>query len=99
MKWNTKKSVILRSKETQEHKFVLSGIRLRIGREVKYLAVTITDEGISDSKLVDRIKKSKKCAREYFRRLGRLHETVCIQQDPYASTNPSCNQDGNTACT
>ncbi len=52
MKWNTKKSVILRSKETEEHKFFLSGIRLRMRREVKYLGVTITDEGISDSKLL-----------------------------------------------
>ncbi len=38
-------------------------------REVKYLGVTITDEGISDSKLVDRIKKSKNVLGE-LRRLG-----------------------------
>ncbi len=36
---------------------------------VKYLGVTITDEGISDSKLVDRIKKSKNVP-GVLRRLG-----------------------------
>ncbi len=38
-------------------------------REVKYLGVTITDEGISDSKLVERIKKSKNVL-GVLRRLG-----------------------------
>ncbi len=59
MKWNTKKSVIVRFKETREYNFFLSWIRMRMRREVKNLGVTITDDGISDSKLVDRIKKSK----------------------------------------
>ncbi len=38
-------------------------------QEVKYLGVTITEEGISDSKLVDRIKKAKNIL-EVLRRLG-----------------------------
>ncbi len=69
MKWNTKKSVILRSKYTQGHEFFFSGVRLRSVIEVKYLGRTITEEGISDSKLVDRIKKAENVL-GVLRRLG-----------------------------
>ncbi len=54
MKWNTKKKndSSLQRKHKKKNVF-LSGIRLRMRREVKYLGVQITDEVISDSKLVD----------------------------------------------
>ncbi len=38
--------------------------------EAKYLGVTLTEEGVSDSKMVERIKKAKKNVLGVLRRLG-----------------------------
>ncbi len=64
-----KKSVVIWTKDRRSHEFKLAGHTLKKVREAKYLGVTITEDGVSDSKTVERIKKGKNVL-GVLRRLG-----------------------------
>ncbi len=60
MRWNPKKEFCsVEPKTTCKHEFTLAGCTLKKVHEAKYLGVTLTEEGVSDSKMVERIKKAK----------------------------------------
>ncbi len=63
------KSVVIWTKDTRSHEFNLADHTLKKVREAKYLGVTITEDGVSDSKTVERMKKRKKVL-GVLRRLG-----------------------------
>ncbi len=59
MTWNTKKgkSKILESEEIRGHAFKLAHRELNQVKEVTYLGVSLSEEGATDSKMLERIKK------------------------------------------
>ncbi len=61
MKWNTKvgKSEVLESSETVSRQFLLSGKPLSKVKEATYLGVALSDSGVTDTKMLDRIRKAK----------------------------------------
>ncbi len=61
MTWNTKKgkSEVLESEETKGHVFNLARKELNQVKEVTYLGVSLSEEGITDSRMLERIKKGK----------------------------------------
>ncbi len=61
MIWNTKrgKSEILLSDDTENHSFHLAGKALSMVPEVTYLGISVSQAGVSDTKLLDHVKKGK----------------------------------------
>ncbi len=59
MTWSTSKCEVLIAEQTTDKAFFLSGKELRKEKEVEYLGISLTQEGISDSKLIQRIEKAK----------------------------------------
>ncbi len=61
MKWNVNagKSEVLESEETKHRTFLLAGRNLGKTPEVTYLGVSLSSEGVTDSKTVERARKAK----------------------------------------
>ncbi len=61
MTWNTKpgKSEVLEAVETRSSTFALAGQPLGKAEEVEYLGVSMNASGVTESKLLDRIRKAK----------------------------------------
>ncbi len=61
MTWNTEKgkSEVLESKETRDLIFKLAGKCLEQEPEVSYLGVSLSENGITDTKLLERIRSAK----------------------------------------
>ncbi len=50
---------MLESKETRQKRFKLAGKFLQLVPEVKYLGVSLSEHGITDTKLLDRTRGAK----------------------------------------
>ncbi len=61
MTWNTKKgkSEILESEETRGRAFKLAHRELNQVKEVTYLGVSLSEEGVTDSKMLERIRNAR----------------------------------------